>query len=47
MSFRTSDKAEADIHKEIQGIVRQITASVTFLPVIEEQCESRSSQQSQ
>lgn len=34
----TSDKAEADIHKEIQGIVRQITASVTFLPVIEEQC---------
>ena len=33
-----SSKSEADIHKEIQGIVRQITASVTFLPVIEEQC---------
>lgn len=27
------------MHAEIQAIVRQITASVTFLPVIEEKCK--------
>ena len=32
------EKTEKEIHQEIQAIVRQITASVTFLPVIEEKC---------
>lgn len=32
-------KTEKEIHQEIQAIIRQITASVTFLPVIEEKCE--------
>lgn len=30
----TSSKPEADIHREIQAILRQINASVSFLPVI-------------
>lgn len=32
------EKTEKEIHQEIQAIVRQITASVTFLPMIEEKC---------
>lgn len=32
------EKSEQDIMKEIQAIIRQITASVTFLPLIEEPC---------
>ncbi|KAL7005067.1 Mitotic spindle checkpoint component mad2 [Cystobasidiomycetes sp. EMM_F5] len=32
------DKTEKEIHAEIQAIIRQITASVTFLPVIDEKC---------
>lgn len=32
------EKTEKEIHQEIQAIIRQITASVTFLPVIEEKC---------
>ncbi|CAD6585538.1 MAG: Mitotic spindle checkpoint component mad2 [Cyphobasidiales sp. Tagirdzhanova-0007] len=32
------EKTEKEIHAEIQAIIRQITASVTFLPVIEEKC---------
>jgi len=31
-------KAMAEIHKEIQAIIRQITASVTFLPLLNEPC---------
>ena len=31
-------KSEKEITKEIQAIVRQITASVTFLPLLEEPC---------
>eukprot|EP00730_Choanoeca_flexa_P013948 TRINITY_DN5905_c0_g1_i3.p1 TRINITY_DN5905_c0_g1~~TRINITY_DN5905_c0_g1_i3.p1 ORF type:complete len:216 (+),score=44.29 TRINITY_DN5905_c0_g1_i3:36-650(+) len=33
-----SSKPEKEIHSEIQGIIRQITASVTFLPMIEDPC---------
>lgn len=33
-----STKTEADVHKEIQAVIRQITASVTFLPLLEEKC---------
>ncbi|KAG4301323.1 hypothetical protein PCANB_002367 [Pneumocystis canis] len=33
-----SEKSEKEIHTEIQAIIRQITASVTFLPQIEGQC---------
>lgn len=32
------NKSEKDVHSEIQGIIRQITASVSFLPVIETAC---------
>ncbi|EDQ87152.1 uncharacterized protein MONBRDRAFT_27575 [Monosiga brevicollis MX1] len=35
---KLSSKPEAEIHKEIQGIIRQVTASVTFLPLIDEPC---------
>lgn len=31
-------KSLKDIHKEIQAIIRQITASVTFLPLLQESC---------
>jgi mitotic spindle assembly checkpoint protein MAD2 len=31
-------KAIKDIHNEIQAIVRQITASITFLPLLQEPC---------
>ena len=34
----TRSKSEKEITKEIQAIVRQITASVTFLPLLEEPC---------
>ena len=42
-SQSVSNKAEREIHAEIQGIIRQITASVTFLPMMEDQCTSASS----
>ena len=32
-------KSEKEIQNEIQGIIRQITASVTFLPMMD-QCKS-------
>src|SRR5271170_7150621 len=32
------EKTEAEIHSEIQAIIRQITASVTFLPMLEGRC---------
>jgi len=35
---QTSSKPEAEIRKEIGAIIRQITASVTFLPMLEEAC---------
>ena len=31
-------KSTKDIHNEIQAIIRQITASVTFLPLLQEPC---------
>lgn len=36
--IRQQPKPEAEILKEIQAIIRQITASVTFLPIIEGAC---------
>lgn len=35
---RVSNKPEKEISNEIQAILRQITASVSFLPLIESQC---------
>ena len=32
------DKSEKEVMSEIQAIIRQITASVTFLPLLEEPC---------
>ena len=34
-----SFKPEKEIRSEIQAIIRQITASVTFLPILERQCQ--------
>jgi len=34
----TKQKDEAEVKKEIQSVIRQITASVTFLPLIECPC---------
>lgn len=34
----TSSKSVKEIHNEIQAIIRQITASVTFLPLLQEPC---------
>ena len=34
----TSTKSVKEIHNEIQAIIRQITASVTFLPLLNEPC---------
>jgi len=31
-------KEEAEVKKEIQSVIRQITASITFLPMIESAC---------
>lgn len=39
--FRDSpgvEKSQKEIQKEIQAIIRQITASVTFLPLLDEPC---------
>lgn len=33
------NEALNEISKEIQAIIRQITASVTFLPLLDEPCE--------
>eukprot|EP00996_Jenningsia_fusiforme_P002977 NODE_3784_length_917_cov_31.186636_g3479_i0.p1 GENE.NODE_3784_length_917_cov_31.186636_g3479_i0~~NODE_3784_length_917_cov_31.186636_g3479_i0.p1 ORF type:complete len:203 (+),score=44.85 NODE_3784_length_917_cov_31.186636_g3479_i0:161-769(+) len=33
-----ASKSEKQIQQEIQAIIRQITASVTFLPLLQEQC---------
>ena len=34
----TTGKSLKEIHNEIQAIIRQITASVTFLPLLQEPC---------
>lgn len=34
----TANKTVKEIHNEIQAIIRQITASVTFLPLLQEPC---------
>ncbi|ORX41952.1 mitotic spindle assembly checkpoint protein MAD2 [Piromyces finnis] len=33
-----SKKSESEIQSEIQAILRQLTASISFLPILEEQC---------
>jgi mitotic spindle assembly checkpoint protein MAD2 len=35
---KTTNKSVKEIHNEIQAIIRQITASVTFLPLLQEPC---------
>ena len=35
---QTSDKPQKEVTQEIQAIIRQITASVTFLPLLNEPC---------
>lgn len=35
---QTSNKSQKEVSMEIQAIMRQITASVTFLPLLNEQC---------
>jgi mitotic spindle assembly checkpoint protein MAD2 len=37
-SSNSSGKSIKEIHNEIQAIIRQITASVTFLPLLQEPC---------
>ena len=37
-STMVGNKSIKDIHGEIQAIIRQITASVTFLPLLQEPC---------
>ncbi|CAG8480324.1 822_t:CDS:2, partial [Funneliformis caledonium] len=34
----TKQKTESEVKNEIQAIIRQITASVTFLPVLDDEC---------
>ncbi|OUM58669.1 hypothetical protein PIROE2DRAFT_47769, partial [Piromyces sp. E2] len=34
-----SKKSESEIQSEIQAILRQLTASISFLPILEEQCK--------
>lgn len=36
--MHTSDKPPKEVTQEIQAIIRQITASVTFLPLLSEPC---------
>lgn len=38
MICRSAEKSEAAITQEIQAIIRQITASVTFLPLLSDTC---------
>ncbi len=37
---KKASKDEKEIKQEIMGVIRQITASVTFLPLLETACES-------
>ena len=36
---KTVDKPEGEVKKEIMGVLRQITASVSFLPLLDCQCK--------
>lgn len=38
MLRRSGPKPKKEVMSEIQAILRQITASVSFLPLLEEQC---------
>eukprot|EP00127_Corallochytrium_limacisporum_P000599 Clim_evm14s21 gene=Clim_evmTU14s21 len=38
MAASILDRSEKDIQKDIQALIRQITASVTFLPLLDEPC---------
>lgn len=38
-SGKKKDKTEKEVQGEIREIMKQITSSVTFLPILEEQCE--------
>jgi hypothetical protein len=40
-SGKPKEKTEKEVQVEIREIMKQITASVTFLPVLEEECEWR------
>lgn len=40
---KPKEKTEKEVQAEIREIMKQITASVTFLPMLEEECESTSS----
>jgi mitotic spindle assembly checkpoint protein MAD2 len=36
---KKKEKTEKEVQAEIREIIKQITSSVTFLPLLEEQCE--------
>ena len=36
--FSASDKTQAEIQQEIQALIRQITVTVTVLPLLKEPC---------
>lgn len=38
-SGKKKEKTEKEVQSEIREIMKQITSSVTFLPILEEQCE--------
>lgn len=40
-SGKKKEKTEKEVQSEIREIMKQITSSVTFLPILEEQCEFR------
>lgn len=40
MCSKPREKSEKDINNEISAVIRQITASVTFLPLLEGACKS-------
>jgi mitotic spindle assembly checkpoint protein MAD2 len=39
LAAQGSDKPQSEITREMQAIIRQITASVTFLPLLDEPCQ--------
>jgi mitotic spindle assembly checkpoint protein MAD2 len=39
LAQKGSDKPQSEITREMQAIIRQITASVTFLPLLDEPCQ--------
>ena len=40
---KPAPKSKKDIQREMRDVIRQITASVTFLPFLDGQCKYRSS----